>query len=82
LGRDNIEFDVAQVIDNLLRSWFSIDPTFIVSNLEEEDEGVARLSPKVQTTRSSKILRTHFQHAPIDLDKEMEDIEEINGMKT
>jgi hypothetical protein len=27
-------------------------------------------------------LGTHFQHAPIELDEEMEDVEEINGMDT
>ncbi len=74
VGRDHIEFSVAQVVDNLFQSWFMINPTFIVLNLEEEDEGATRLSSKAQAIGSSKILKARFQHAPINLDEEMEDV--------
>jgi hypothetical protein len=46
VSRDNIVFSIAQVVDNLLQSWFQIDMTFIISNLEEEDEGATKLSLK------------------------------------
>jgi hypothetical protein len=61
---------------------FLIDLTFILPKLNEEDEGVARLELKVQVARTSKIPRARFWHAPIDLDKEMEDVEEVGGTST
>jgi hypothetical protein len=37
---------------------------------------------KVQIVGSNKVLGVHFQCAPIDFNKEMEDIEEINETRT
>jgi hypothetical protein len=48
----------------------------------EEEEGASRPIPKAQVVRITKVLRAHFRCAPIDLDKEMEDIEEINEIRT
>jgi hypothetical protein len=55
-----MEFGVAQIVDILLCNWFQVDPTFIVSDSKEEDEGVARLALKVQVVKSSRILRVCF----------------------
>jgi hypothetical protein len=54
-----------------------VDLTFILPELDEEEEGASRLIPKVQVVGSSKV-----QCTPIDLDKEMQDIEEINKTRT
>jgi hypothetical protein len=35
---------------------------------------------ELQTIGNSKILRTRFLQAPIELNEEMEDIEEVGGM--
>jgi len=59
-NRDIMEFGVAQIVDILLCNWFQVDPTFIVSDSKEEDEGVARLALKVQVVKSSRILRVCF----------------------
>jgi hypothetical protein len=61
---------------------FPIDLTFILPKSKEEDEGVARLELKVQAIRTSIIPRAHFWHAPIDLDKEMEDVKDVGGTST
>jgi hypothetical protein len=37
-SRDNTQFGVAQVVDNLIRKWFSIDMTLITQEFEGEDE--------------------------------------------
>jgi hypothetical protein len=42
--------------------------------------GLRQLKPQV--TRSNRILKMGFWHAPIELNKKMEDIEEVNGMNT
>jgi hypothetical protein len=58
---------------------FLVDLTFILPKSDEEDEGVARPESKVQVVGSSKVPSTHFLHAPIDLDKEMEDVKKLVG---
>jgi hypothetical protein len=37
-----------------------LHPHFIISDLEMEDEGVMRLTPKAQIVGSNKVLRTFF----------------------
>jgi hypothetical protein len=59
-----------------------IDSTFILLKLDEEEEGVSRPVPKVQVVKSSKVLGMYFLCAPIDLDKEVVDIEEITKIRT
>ncbi len=81
-SRDNIKFGATQVVDILLQNWVLVDPTFIISNLEEEDENVAKTEQETQAPRNSKIPRNFLQRAPIDLDEEMEDIKEIGGTRT
>jgi hypothetical protein len=56
--------------------------TFIVLNFEEEDDSVARAPLKTQVARSSRIARVHFWHIVINFDKEMDNVEEIDGMST
>jgi hypothetical protein len=81
VSKDNIEFGVAQVIDILPQNWFLVGSTSIVPDFEE-DEGVARTSLKTQVARGNKVSKAHFQRAPIDLDEEMEDVEEVGGIIT
>jgi hypothetical protein len=59
-----------------------IDSTFILLESDEEEESASRLVPKAQVVGSTKVLGAHFLCPPIDLDTEMEDIEEINEIKT
>jgi hypothetical protein len=59
-----------------------VDSTFIVLESNEKEEGVAKPQLEAQVARTNKILGVCFQHAPIDVDEEMEDIEEIGGMNT
>lgn len=47
-NKDNIKFSVAQVADILLQNWFPVDLTSIISNLKEEDEGVAKPAQKLR----------------------------------
>jgi hypothetical protein len=51
VSKDTTKFNTTQVVELLLRNWFPIDPTFIILDLEEEDEGVIRSTPKAQGTR-------------------------------
>ncbi len=61
---------------------FTVDLTFILSKSNDKDEVVAKLETKVQAARNSRVPRVCFWHAPIDLDKEMEDVKEVGGMIT
>ncbi len=55
---------------------------FIVLDFEEEDEGDARTPLETQVAGGNEVLGTRFWKTPIDLDKEMEDIEKVSGMIT
>ncbi len=81
-SKDNIEFEATQMVNILLQNNFPIDSTFILLELDEEEGSVARPLPITLVVRISKILGTHFWHAPIDVNEEMEDVKEINGMNT
>jgi hypothetical protein len=56
--------------------------TFIVLDSKKTDEGVVKAPLKIQVTRGTRISRTHFWHALIDLNEEMDDVEEVNGTST
>ncbi len=81
-NRDNIEFRVAQVVDILLQNWFMVDSKLIIIKSDEEEEGTTKPQPEVQAGRTNRVLKAHFWHAPIDINEEMEDVEEIDGTNT
>ncbi len=66
------------MVDILFHNWFLVDPTFILSKSNKE-EGAASPLLKAQAIRTSKVLKAHFWHAPIDINEEMEDVKEIGG---
>jgi hypothetical protein len=78
----NTKFRVGQVVDILFRNWFLVDPTFILSELNKEEEGATRSLLEVQVIKTNKVLRVHFQYAPIDIDVEIEDVKEVGGTGT
>jgi hypothetical protein len=80
VSRDNIKLGVAQIIYSMLRICFLVDLTFVVLNCEKEDESVAKVPLKIQAIGGTKILGTHFRFTLIDLDKEINDIEEVDSM--
>ncbi len=43
---------------------------------------MARVPLETQAIGGTKILGAHFRFTPIDLDKEINDIEEVDGMNT
>jgi hypothetical protein len=47
-NKDIMEFGVAQIFDIFLWNWFQIDPTFIVLDSKEEDEGFVKPTLKIQ----------------------------------
>jgi hypothetical protein len=49
--KDTTKFNTTEVIDLLFRNWFLVDPTFIILDLEEEDEGDVRLALEAQVAR-------------------------------
>jgi hypothetical protein len=55
-------------------------PNTILSKLNKED--ATEPTPEAHVEGSSKVLGVHFQHTPINLNKDMEDVEEIDGMST
>jgi hypothetical protein len=57
-------------------------PTFIVPNFEKEDDSAAKAPPKTQAIRGSRIARVHFSHVMINFEKEMDDVEEVDGTST
>jgi len=57
-------------------------PDIILSELDKEDEGVIRPTSEAQAKGSSKVLRVHFWHTPINLDEDMEDVKEIDETNT
>jgi hypothetical protein len=81
-SRENIKLGVAQIVDIMFWIWFLVDMTFIVPNFEKEDESVAKVPLKTQAIGGTKILGVHFRLTLIDLDKEINDIEEVDGMNT
>ncbi len=44
MSRDNIEFNATHIVDILLQNGISVDPTFIIPNLEEEYERITKLA--------------------------------------
>ncbi len=66
------------MVDILLQNWFPVNPTFILLESNKE-EGFAIPLLKAQAIGTNKVPRAHFQHAPIDLDEEMEEVKEIGG---
>ncbi len=56
---------------------FIVDLTFILPKSNKEDEGVAILELEVQVAKNNRVPRVRFWHAPIDLDKGMEDVEKL-----
>jgi hypothetical protein len=50
-------------------------------NSKKEDEGGLKFPPEPQIVRGTKVLEMCFQCAPIDLNGEMKDMEELGGMK-
>ncbi len=66
------------MVDILLQNWFTVDPTLILLESNKE-EGSAIPLLKAQAIGTNKVPRAHFQHAPIDIDEEMEDVKEIGG---
>jgi hypothetical protein len=44
--KDNMKFNVAQVVNILLWNWFSIESTLIIPDFEEGDEGVTKVPPE------------------------------------
>lgn len=70
------------MVNILLQNWFPIDSTFILLELDEEEGAVAKPLPITLVVRISKVSGTHFWHTPIDVNEEMEDVKEINGMNT
>jgi hypothetical protein len=79
VNRDNTKFNVFQVVDILLQNWFLVDPTFIIQDSKEEDEGATKSPLETWTTWTTRVSRVHFWCAPIALDKEMDNVEEFNG---
>ncbi len=47
---NNTKSNVFQIVDILLQNWFLINPTFIVQDSKEEDEGATRSPPETWTT--------------------------------
>jgi hypothetical protein len=81
-SRDNTKLGVAQIVDIMFWIWFLVDLTFIVPNFEKEDESVVKIPLETQAIGGTKILRARFRFTLIDLDKEINDIEEVDGMNT
>jgi hypothetical protein len=44
--------------------------------------GTTKLQLEVQVGKTSRVSKTCFQHTPIGVDEEMEDIKEIDGTNT
>jgi hypothetical protein len=59
-----------------------VDPTFILSKLDKEEEGVVRSLLEVQVIKTNKVPGASFQCAPINIDVEMEDVKEVGGTST
>jgi hypothetical protein len=57
-------------------------PDIILSKLDKEDEGATRPTPEAQAKGSNKVSRVHFWRTPINLDKDMEDVKEIDETNT
>jgi len=75
---NDTKLKIAQVVDILFQNWFLVDPTFILSESNREEGDVKPLL-KAQATRTIKVIKAHFWHAPIDINEEMEDVKEIGG---
>jgi hypothetical protein len=82
VSRDNTKLGVAQIVDILLWIWFLVDLTFIIPNFEKEDESVARVPLETQSIGGTKILGVRFKLTLIDLDKEINGVEQVDGMNT
>jgi len=50
--------------------------------LDKHDEGATRPTPEAQAKGNNKVSRVHFWRTPINLDKDMEDVKEIDGTNT
>jgi hypothetical protein len=55
------------------------NPTFIIPNFGEEDEGDAQFPPNTQTIISTKFSITHSWGMPINLDEDIDDVNKPNG---
>jgi hypothetical protein len=47
VSRDNIKFNATQVVDMFFQNGFSVDPTFIIPNLEKEYERITKPTVEV-----------------------------------
>jgi hypothetical protein len=65
VSKDTTKFNTTQVVDLLSWNWFLVDPTFIVLDLEEEDEGVVRSALKDQVVRVIKFQECIFDAHPL-----------------
>ncbi len=78
----NTEFSDAQIMDILLQNWFLVGLTFIVLDLEEDDEGATTFPLEIRTLGGTKVPGMLYWCAPIDLDEDMENVEELGGTNT
>ncbi len=56
-----------------------VDLTFIILDLEEEDEGATMSPLETWSLGGTKIPGVHSQCTPINLDENMENVEELDG---